>query len=173
MNFSISQAKPEDTPGLVGLLNAVTERLHQRAIHQWNDPWKADAIEADIVRNSVFLLWEPERIIGTYSFKTLESNPWRSKNRSQSLYLYRIALHPDYQGKAIGKKLVFHALAMGRRQRMEVWLDCWAGNEKLKQFYRAAGFLHAGDFPEEDYRISVFYFPLPSSARVPASPKDS
>jgi hypothetical protein len=39
-----------------------------------------------------------------------------------------------------------------------LYLDCWAGNEKLKEFYFNNGFEYVGDFPEEDYFISVFKF---------------
>lgn len=39
-----------------------------------------------------------------------------------------------------------------------IYLDCWAGNEKLKSFYSNAGFNYCGDLPEEDYKISIFKY---------------
>jgi hypothetical protein len=39
-----------------------------------------------------------------------------------------------------------------------LYLDCWAGNKKLRNFYSNAGFDFIGDFPEEDYMISVFKY---------------
>lgn len=45
-------------------------------------------------------------------------------------------------------------------------LDCWAGNAALRDFYTRAGFTHLGDFPEADYRVSVFgWAPPPQDGR--------
>ncbi|GAA0180924.1 hypothetical protein SH2C18_35360 [Clostridium sediminicola] len=38
------------------------------------------------------------------------------------------------------------------------YLDCWAGNEKLRTFYLKAGFDFCGDFPEDNYMSSVFKY---------------
>ncbi|WP_088012228.1 GNAT family N-acetyltransferase [Gottfriedia acidiceleris] len=41
-------------------------------------------------------------------------------------------------------------------ERVSIYLDCWAGNDKLKQFYQNYGLKQLGDFPENDYYISIF-----------------
>jgi len=73
----------------------------------------------------------------------------------RSKYLYQIAILPEYQGKGIGKQITTFAQGLAD---LAVYLDCWAGNEKLKKFYTETGFKYLGDFPEEDYFISIFKY---------------
>ena len=49
-----------------------------------------------------------------------------------------------------------YSLTLSKKLELLLYLDCWAGNDKLKNFYLNNGFKHVGDFPEEDYFISVF-----------------
>ncbi len=37
-----------------------------------------------------------------------------------------------------------------------LYLDCWAGNKKLRNFYLESGFIYMGDYPEDDYYISIY-----------------
>lgn len=159
MELSIFQAEKENASDLAKLLNIVTDDLHQKSIFQWEYPWKLAEIENDIIRNKVFLLLDDGKIIGTYGLKTLDSNPWVSENDLKSQYLYRIAIHPEYQRKGIGVKLINHALGLSKQYHLDIYLDCWAGNRKLKAFYSSMGFRYVGDFPENDYQISVYIFP--------------
>lgn len=73
-------------------------------------------------------------------------------------YLHALMLEPAEQGKGLGRGLVEGVLGSMRAERRTgtVVLDCWAGNGKLRRFYENAGFRHHGDFPENDYRISVY-----------------
>ncbi|HEX3047167.1 MAG TPA: GNAT family N-acetyltransferase, partial [Bacillota bacterium] len=79
---------------------------------------------------------------------------------SPSLYLYRIAISPLFQGKNIGLEIIAEVKKRSQALNKPVYLDCWAGNEKLRQFYSNAGFEYMGDFPEETYSISVFKYEL-------------
>ncbi|MGV2941336.1 GNAT family N-acetyltransferase [Mesobacillus sp. LC4] len=65
-------------------------------------------------------------------------------------------MHPEYQGKGYGSVITSWSCQYARQLVEELYLDCWAGNEKLKNFYSENGFEYVGDFPEEDYYISVF-----------------
>jgi hypothetical protein len=69
-------------------------------------------------------------------------------------------LEPEMQGKRLGLPFLEgvkrHVVPDGRGV---IILDCWAGNEKLRDFYRRAGFTFHGVFGEKDYEIAVFLFP--------------
>jgi ribosomal protein S18 acetylase RimI-like enzyme len=96
--------------------------------------------------------------VGTFSLKEIGINSLPTIIESDNLYLYRVALLPEYQGKNIGLKVTNYACQISRDLKKILYLDCWAGNVNLKNFYLKAGFDFCGDFPEEDYMLSVFKY---------------
>lgn len=74
--------------------------------------------------------------------------------QEHAYYAFRIAVHPDVQGRGIGKEIVTWL----KNFEHPVYLDCWNGNDKLKDFYKENGGDVIGVFPEEDYDICVFRF---------------
>ena len=72
-------------------------------------------------------------------------------------FLYGLIVRPEYQRQGWGRTLLD---GICRKQKATapavLVLDCWAGNQKLRQFYREAGFDLHGVFPEADYEIAVF-----------------
>ncbi|WP_176167324.1 GNAT family N-acetyltransferase [Mesobacillus jeotgali] len=92
------------------------------------------------------------KIIGSFGIKKVaELHVAESGN-----YLYQIAIQPEYQGRGYGALLTSWACKYSRGMGEDLYLNCWAGNEKLKNFYSENGFEYVGDFPEEDYYISIF-----------------
>ncbi|KAE8441126.1 hypothetical protein EG329_005838 [Mollisiaceae sp. DMI_Dod_QoI] len=83
-------------------------------------------------------------------------------------YLHSLMLAPELQGQGLGRAFLRQVLnilevemKIGDKGKEEVkggiiFLDCWAGNDKLRGFYEAIGFKSWGSFPEKDYEIAVF-----------------
>lgn len=157
--LKIGLARIDDTYSIVELLNKVTLNLHQKNINQWNYPWDYKEISMDIDKGNTYIITIDNLIIGTFSIKDLDiSSSLPLNNDSNSLYLYRIAILPEYQGNNIGRKAIDYAYVISRSLKKSLYLDCWAGNVILKNFYLKAGLELCGDFPEEDYMISVFKY---------------
>ncbi len=154
----IRLAEKEDLKPIVELLNNVTLNLLRKNINQWTLPWDSYVIGGDIENGNVYIMTSNEYIIGTFSLRNMSSNLSINISESNNLYLYRIAILPEYQGKDAGCELIDYAVQISRNLGKSLYLDCWAGNEKLKTFYSKAGFNYCGDFPEEDYQISVFKY---------------
>ena len=94
---------------------------------------------------------EKGNTIGCYC---IEKNPNIEWIEDKELtYLSSICLHPDYQGKGIGKKLIESSL---ENSTQIVYLDCWSENNKLKSFYKDNGFKYIKDIKEKEYFISIF-----------------
>jgi ribosomal protein S18 acetylase RimI-like enzyme len=136
----------------------VTLNLLRRSINQWTLPWDSHVIGGDIENGNVYIMTSNEYIIGTFSLRNMSSNLSINISESNNLYLYRIAILPECQGKDAGCELIDYAVQISRNLGKSLYLDCWAGNEKLKTFYSKAGFNYCGDFPEEDYQISLFKY---------------
>lgn len=157
MQYEIKLAEEDDIKIIVELLNKVTLNLHQKNINQWTYPWDFEELNADIKNRNVHVITADKLIIGTFSLKDMDDNVLHII-KPNNLYLYRIAILPVYQGKNIGLYAVNYACETSKHLRKILYLDCWAGNVKLKNFYLKAGFDYCGDFPEEDYMISVFKY---------------
>jgi GNAT superfamily N-acetyltransferase len=100
----------------------------------------------------VYILEDHKRLIGSFSIKTVDDSfPVQIE---ESVYMYRLLVHPFYQGKDMTHHMFKHLRKEFKKK--PVLLDCWAGNEKLSSFYKDNDCLFLGDFPEKDYKISVF-----------------
>lgn len=157
METQIRLAKIEDTDSIVKLLDEVTLHLHKKGIAQWTFPWEPREIKSDIEKGYIYVLLVNERIVGTFSIKDIDNFEFLTIE-PYSKYLYRIAILPDFQGKKLGIEIINYVYEYARKVNKAVYLDCWAGNEKLRSFYSNAGFEYIGDFPENDYMISVFKY---------------
>lgn len=153
----IKLAEINNLDNIVELLNKVTLHLHEKGINQWVYPWNRREIEGDIEKGYTYVLVIDNLVAATFSLKDIE-NIEALLVEPNSKYLYRIAILPEYQGKKLGVEIVNFACDYLRNLRRVLYLDCFAGNKKLRDFYSKSGFNFMGDFPEEDYMISVFKY---------------
>lgn len=162
MDLSIRKATPADLSAILRLLKETAENLHQRGIRQWETPWDPEEIRTEIAGEWVWSARDSGALAGTFSLRPLESAPWLPESAcpGSQWYLYRVALHPSRQGKGDGRTLVRFACRLAQKAKKDLYLDCWAGNNALRQFYASAGFDTIGIFPEENYKISVFLRPF-------------
>jgi GNAT superfamily N-acetyltransferase len=111
----------------------------------------------DIKKGYVYVMTINNLIVGTFSIKDSYGTDFTIID-TKIKYLYRIAILPEYQGKNLGIEIVNYACQYARASKEFLYLDCWSGNKKLRSFYSNARFNFIGDFPEEDYMISVFKY---------------
>lgn len=60
-------------------------------------------------------------------------------------HLARLAVHPAFQGRGLGRQLLYETIAVARSQgRSALALNTQASNERSQALYRAAGFVPSG-----------------------------
>jgi GNAT superfamily N-acetyltransferase len=153
--MEIRRAGNKDLDQVVEILNKVAENLQQKGIYQWAYPWDRNEIEQEIKKDQSFTLLIDEKVIGIFFIGKID----RLSDliiAPQSNYLNKIAILPEYQGNNFGAAIIEYACCFARQMNKTLYLDCWAGNDKLRAFYSRHGFNYVGDFPEDDYYISVF-----------------
>ncbi|MDV2886714.1 GNAT family N-acetyltransferase [Alkalihalophilus pseudofirmus] len=157
----IRETRIEDVEKVSGLLNKVTKDLIKRGINQWEYPFDRELLlEQARHHHSYVVTTEEKEIIGTFCIKDIEQiNDLSLKGLNK--YLYQLAIIPDYQGKNAGAVVLSFAYKLVKNLNTALYLDCWAGNEKLKKFYLRNGMTYIGDFQEEGYFISVFTYNHP------------
>ncbi|MEH7884269.1 GNAT family N-acetyltransferase [Bacillus sp. JJ1609] len=151
----IRLANTEDQKKVLNVLNKAALDLQNKGINQWDYPWNENDAFNQIQSNYLYIVSVDEQLMGTFGIKEI--------NRlsdclidPDSQYLFQIAILPEYQGKGYGRAIIDWACGYALETNVSLYLDCWAGNDKLKSFYQENGFNYEGDFPEEDYYISVF-----------------
>jgi ribosomal protein S18 acetylase RimI-like enzyme len=152
----IKSAIQKDSDPIVQLLNEVTQKLMSQNIKQWDYPWDNSLISSDISSGFQYIVEENNKIIAVFSIKDMPANYWTKEEKPDQMYLYRIAVAPQCQGKSVGNVICNWIHDYAIQNNKTIYLDCWAGNEKLKNFYDNAGFSYIGDYPEESYLVSVF-----------------
>lgn len=155
--MKIRLATSNDQQQVMNVLNKATLGLQKKGIYQWGYPWDVNKIVSEIKNNYSYVLFLDEEIVGTFCIKDIDSLSELTID-SKSYYLSQIAILPEYQGNNYGSKITDFACSYANEENKTIYLDCWAGNEKLKNFYLNKGFEYQGDFPEEDYFISIFKF---------------
>lgn len=155
--MKIRLATANDSQKVVNVLNKATLDLHKKGIYQWDYPWNGNNIINEITNNHMYVLLLDEEIVGTFCIKDIDCLS-KLTFQSKSFYLYQIAILPEYQGNSYGSELTSFVCSFAKERNETIYLDCWAGNKKLKKFYLNNGFVYLGDFPEADYFISIFKF---------------
>lgn len=155
---TIIRAKHQHLDDIIFLLNAATRDLLEKGIQQWEYPWDKDVLREEILNNQAYVVVDQESIIGVFFIKNVLAKDHPPIMKENHLYLYRIAIRPDYQKSGVGEEICGAAFSIAKEANRNIYLDCWEGNEKLKNFYKNTGFIYCGDFPEDDYWISVFKF---------------
>ena len=135
------------------ILSKAKEKLNKKGINQWKEGWDINDLKKRCKLGLFYVLYEKGNIIGCYCIEKKANITWIEDKDKEYTYFSFLCLHPDYQGKGLGKVLIQSAFENSTKN---VYLDCWAGNNKLKEFYENNGFKYIKDVKENDYFISIF-----------------
>lgn len=153
----IRLAKLEESKKILEILNVVSKTLKLKGINQWDYPWDEQQVLTSLRNKECYVLLLEGEIIGTFCISDIDYINQLSVQR-KSKYISQIAITPNYQGINLGKEITSFACTLAEKCNQTLYLDCWAGNNKLKEFYIRNGFHYIGDFLEEDYYISIFQY---------------
>ncbi|MGN6710012.1 GNAT family N-acetyltransferase, partial [Anaerocolumna jejuensis] len=154
--MKIERAVFEDLDEIVNVLDEVTLKLLDEGIQQWKYPWYKENVKKEL--DYQYVVRKENKIIAVFSIRPLGKNNFMEEAGERDHYLYRIAIMPEFQGKKMGEAILQYVRKLCRKDKLNVYLDCYAGNDKLRKFYKKEGFYEVGNFSEKDYNISVFRF---------------
>lgn len=161
-------AQQKDAEAVVQLSQRVQAALTASGSLQHLRAVEVEHILEEIERHECFVLEDQltAQIIGAASTGAIhhdyypDADGFSLSNYSKPwVYLYSVMVDPSHQSRGLGKRFVGDYV----KHIEEVFgggtiiLDCWAGNDKLRDFYTRAGFTFAAVVPENDYEVAVFY----------------
>ncbi|GAB3656332.1 GNAT family N-acetyltransferase [Glycomyces tarimensis] len=77
------------------------------------------------------------------------------EHRDTEIYLGRISIHPDYQGRGIGSRLIADLMRQAREQGRDLVLDVLVVNQRAQALYRRLGLHEVARHGENDIKIRM------------------
>ncbi len=153
----IRKGNLEDIETIMGITKACAKAMIANGIYQWNAHYPNRlAFENDVNRNELYVLEINHHVKGTIVISTFmdeEYMPikWLTKNEN-NLYIHRLAIHPELQGKGYAQQLMEfaekHAI---ENSYNSIRLDTFSQNKRNQKFYELRGYNRLGDifFPKQ------------------------
>jgi ribosomal protein S18 acetylase RimI-like enzyme len=155
----IRPAKIAEIPQILCLTKACAQHLIANGIFQWNEHYPSkEAFNKDVARKELYVLEERAVIQACISISTLmdpEYVPiqWLTPNDS-NLYIHRLAVQPEHQGKGKASLLMEFAEQKARDEGyVSIRLDTFSRNQRNQRFYEARRY----------QKLESIYFPKQSS----------
>lgn len=138
--MQIQNATPSDLDFIFTLYRHATEYMRPRstAVFPEFDP---ELIKKEIAENRQWKLIDDGNVLCIWATTFDDPLIWEEKNADPSVYIHRIATHPDHRGHNLVKKIVDWSKEYARNnQKKYVRLDTVGRNEKLIAHYTNCGF---------------------------------
>ena len=147
----------KDIDNILLITKACALNMIAKRIFQWNDtyPNKA-AFVKDVQRGELYVLEIENTAVGCISVSTFMdkeyiSVPWLTEHKN-NIYIHRLAVHPNHQGKGYAQQLMAYAEAYAiKNNYTSIRLDTFSQNPRNLKFYELRGYKKIGDiyFPKQ------------------------
>ena len=142
----IRKATTLDIDAILKITKACAKHMINNSIYQWNDHYPNPKIfKKDIERNELYVYELENTILGCIVITTLvdaEYIPvkWLTPN-NKNIYVHRLAIHPDYQGKGYAQELMGFAEKFAKEVNYtSIRLDTFSKNKRNQLFYELRGY---------------------------------
>ena len=149
--IKIELAEITDLNRIMEITRACAIDLISNNIFQWNEKYPSkEAFKKDIEKNTLYICKNKSRITGCISLcadkdEEYENVEWITED-FKNLYLHRLAVHPEYQKKGIGRSLMDFAEEYAKLNGFKsVRLDTFSQNPRNNKFYKSRKYVQLGD----------------------------
>ncbi len=153
----IRKASFSDIDTILDITKACAKAMIANGIYQWNAhyPTKAPFVR-DVERKELYVFEQNATIMGcivlsTFMDEVYKPVTWLTPNEN-NLYIHRLAVHPDAQGKGIAQQLMTYAEQFAiDNAYSSIRLDTFSQNKRNQKFYDLRGYkqLEAVYFPKQ------------------------
>ncbi len=147
----IRKALISDLETVKSLTEACAKKMINDGIFQWNDHYPSKEIfKKDIEEESLYVWDDKNQIKGCIMFspekdEVYNSTKWLTQD-DKNIYVHRLAVHPKFQKKGIGNKLMNFAESIAKKLNfISIRLDTFSQNKSNNKFYESRGYQKLGD----------------------------
>ena len=107
----IRKASLNDLTRIIEITKACAKLMISKNIFQWNDTYpRIETFEKDVNNQMLYVIENKKELIGClvisdYMDEFYKKAKWLTAS-DKNIYLHRLAIHPDHQGKGFAKKLM-------------------------------------------------------------------
>lgn len=138
----IKKAVSKDVAEIYALTKSCAKHLIENDIFQWNEQYpSSEVLNKDIELQQLYKLEIDNRIVGIIVLTEIEdveykNVEWLTEN-GNNLYIHRLAVHPNFQGKGYAKQLMDFAENYATENDFNsVRLDTFSQNSRNIKFYK-------------------------------------
>lgn len=153
--MTIKKALIKDIEELYSITKSCAKQMIEKDIFQWSEYYPSkEVLENDIALQQIWKLTENRIIVGIIVLTEIEDKEykkvqWFTKN-GKNLYIHRLAVHPNFQGKGYAQKLMAFAENYAKRNKYNsIRLDTFSRNNRNQIFYEKRKYT----------RLESIYFP--------------
>ncbi|MBO9729382.1 MAG: GNAT family N-acetyltransferase [Chitinophaga sp.] len=140
----------EDIDIIFSLYDAGTI-LQKKAKQTYWQGFKRTLIENEIQEGRLWKIVVDQQIVCVFTITFQDPFIWKEKDKDPSVYIHRIATHPDFRGNGYVKKIVAWSKDYAAEHHKQfVRMDTGSGNDKLNNYYISCGFNYLGVVPTGD-----------------------
>lgn len=145
--MQIKKGQAKDISAILTMTEACDLAMRKQGIVQWNEGYPSrEAFEKDSTRGELYILEKENRICGCITISThmdaeYEPVQWLTPDDTRHVYVHRLAVHPEYQGKGYARKLMDFAEERALKDGcISIRLDTFSKNLRNMRFYEARGY---------------------------------
>lgn len=153
--MTIIKAKISDLDQLHVLTRSCAKNMIENGIFQWNEMYPSkEVLQKDIELQQIWKLEEIGIVIGIIVLTEIEDAAyknvkWLTKN-DKNLYIHRLAILPNFQGKGYAQKLMnFAENYASKNKYSSIRLDTFSQNKRNQLFYEKGKYI----------KLENIYFP--------------
>lgn len=154
----IRKATYKDIDEILEITKACAVFMTKNGIYQWNENYPNKlTFENDVLRDELYVLEYQSEIVGCIVVSTFMDEvyipiKWLTPNEN-NIYIHRLAVHPNQQGKGYAQKLMDFAETFAKENHFtSIRLDTFSENKRNQKFYGLRNYKHLGEI----------YFPMKS-----------
>jgi ribosomal protein S18 acetylase RimI-like enzyme len=142
--MKISSTQIADIPAVFKLYDFATAFQQKVGTNNWKG-FEVSMVENEIEEERHFVIRDEGSISATFVITFSDPVIWKEANEDPSVYIHRIATHPDFRGRNYVQKIVDWTIDFATAKNLKyVRLDTTSGNERLNQYYIKCGFTYKG-----------------------------
>lgn len=148
--MKIEVASMNDLKSITSLYTSVTKNLRNNGVTQWDRFYpNRFVISKDLKNRQLHAIINEDFCIGAVVVNGDQSTkyahlPWKDQEGRPAV-IHRLAVHPDSQGKGIGKQLLLYAEEWAKSQGYtSIRLDAYTANPAAVTMYARAGYHPTG-----------------------------
>ena len=142
--MEILLSKTSDIDAIFELYDDATAFQEKVGTNSWKG-FERTMIEEEIAAQRHLIIREENQISATFVLAFSDPIIWKEADKDPSVYIHRIATHPDFRGRNYVQKIVNWTIEYAKENnKKHVRLDTTSGNERLNHYYIKCGFTYKG-----------------------------